>query len=153
MAYQGKVTVKYNDYGGEGSTVQVNSAAITALNHDAQVAAMTSFIDAMAAITLGLKVRQQYGNVDQILANDSEAASAFAQREAKWLVRYHDSANNWKLEIPCPDLQFLDTNNKGFLDLSGTEGAAFVSAFEAFVLSPDGLATTVDSVQHVGRNL
>lgn len=153
MAYQGKVTIKYNDYGGEGSTVQVNSTAITAANHDAQVAAMTSFIDAIAGITLGLKVRQQYGNVDQILANDSHAANAFAQREGKWLVRYHDANNNWKLEIPCPDLSLLDVNNKGFLDLAGTEGAAFVSAFEAFVKSPDGLATTIDSVQHVGRNL
>lgn len=153
MAYLGKATIQYNDYDAERSTVQVNSAAVTAANHDAQVAALTSFVDAIAGITLGLKVGQGYGNFDQILDGQTKASNAFAQRESKWLVRYHDANQGWKLEIPCADLQFLDVNNRGYLDLDGTEGAAFKSAFEAFVLSPDGLATTVDSVQHVGRNI
>ena len=152
MAYLGVAKATINDFGAESSNVRVTAAAITAANHDAQVAAMTSFFDAMVAITEGLKVRQEYGNFDQILDGQTGASSKSAQRERKWLVRYHDANQSWRLEIPCADLQYLDDNNKEYLDLASTEGAAFKSAFEAFVLSPDGLATTVDSVQHVGRN-
>lgn len=155
MAYLGKSTITYNDYGAESSSVTVYSDAITAANHDAQVAALTSLVDAIAGITLGLKIRQEYANFDQILSSQSEASDAFAQRETKWLVRYKRPTGTkvHKMELPCADLQFLDTNNKGYLDLSSTEGAAFVSAFEAFAKDPDGNTIEVISVQHVGRNI
>lgn len=155
MAYVGRNVVTFNDYDAEPSTVSCYSTAVTAANHDAQVAALTSFIDAIVGITLGLKVRQQYGNVDQILAASSMATDPFAQREAKWLVRYKrpTGTDTLRMEIPCADLQFLDENNRGFLDLDGTEGAAFVSAFEAFVKDDGGNAVEVISVQHIGVNI
>ena len=155
MAYLGKNTLTYNDFGAESSSVTVFSDAITAANHDAQVAALGSLVTALEGITIGLKVRQEYSNFDQILSSASEASNAFAQRETKWLVRYKRPTGTkvHKMEIPCADLAFLDTNNKGYLDLGSTEGAAFVSAFEAFATDPEGNAVEVISVQHVGRNI
>ena len=75
-----------------------------------------------------------------------------AQRENKWLVRYHDTAGAlYSIEIPTAKLSLLDAGTE-FLDLTGTEAAAFVTAFQAGAVSPtDGSAVTVDSIQFVGR--
>lgn len=155
MAYVGKSTLTYNDYGAESSSMTIYSDAITAANHDAQVAALTSLITAIEGISNGLKVRQEYGNFDQILASLSSASDPFAQRETKWLVRYKRPTGNktLRMEIPCADLAELDEDNKGFLDLSSVAGSAFVSAFEAFATDAEGNAIEVVSVQHVGRNI
>lgn len=147
--------VSYNDYDSERSTVQFDGVTITAANFDAQYAALTSLIDAMAAITLGVKVKQTFGNEYQILANDTPAADVNAQREHKWLVRYRDAValKDYRMEIPCPDLTLLDANNRGYADLDDADIAAFVSAFEAYQRSEGGNAVTVLSIQHVGRNI
>lgn len=157
MATSGKITIRYNDYDGERSTAQATVAALTAANLDAQEAAFLSFRDALAAITLGVRVGYSHIKDEQTVAPDTKASDPFAQREAKWLVRYTDGVasppTNHRMEIPCPDLQYLDTNNRGFADLTDPAVASFVSAFEAFILSPAGNAVTVDSIQHIGANL
>lgn len=147
--------VQINDYNSERSTVRVRSTTITAANHDAQYAAFISFYDAMMAITLGLRVGATFGNEFPIVDASTPASDVNAQRERKWLVRYTDGTamKSYKMEIPCADLTYLDANNREYADLTDTDVAAFVTAFEAFVLSQDGNAVTVDSIQHVGRNL
>jgi len=156
MATQGRSTIRYNDYGGEGSTVSLRSEELTAVNFDAEGSKFLAFRDALAAITLGLRISYTHGNREETLAPGSEAASPLAQREAKWLVRYHSATgtDQYRMEIPCADLTLLDSNNKGFAEM-GDAGVvdAFVSAFESFVLAEGGGAVVVDSIQHVGRNV
>lgn len=151
----GRHAIQFNDYNSERSTVQVNATTLTAANFDAQYAAFVSFYDAIVAITEGLRVGANFGNAYPIVAANTPASSPNAQRERKWLVRYRDGTalKDYQMELPCADLTFLDPNNREYADMSDTDVAAFVTAFEAFVISPDGNAVTVQSIQHVGRNL
>jgi len=156
MALSGMSNIRYNDYGGEGSTVKLRSEELTAVNFDAEGSKFLALRDAIAGITIGLRVSFVHGNREETLPATSEAASPLAQREAKWLVRYHAATgtDNYRMEIPCADLDQLDPNNKGFAEIGdGGVVDAFVSAFESYVLSADGGAVVVDSIAHVGRNV
>lgn len=157
MATTGNFSIRYTDYDAEPSTASGACAVLTAVNFDAQAAAYLSFRDALAAITKGLRVGYSHGLDEQTLAAKTAASDPLAQREIKWLVRYTDGvvdpSKTHRMEIPGADLTFLDPNNRGYADLDDADVAAFVSAFEAFVLSPAGNAVTVDSIQFIGANL
>jgi hypothetical protein len=118
-------------------------------------AAITAIVGAVDGVTVG-------GRQDAELVVESTkdagtpgpAASPLAQRENKWLVRATDDVNgrNVQIEIPCADLTLL-SGGQDFLALGDTEAAALVTALEANVLSQDGNAISVTSIQFVGRNL
>jgi hypothetical protein len=147
--------IPFNDYNAERSTVTVRATELTAANFDAQYSAFIQFYDAIVGITLGLRIGAKFGNDIPIVAGDTPASDPNAQRERKWLVRYSDATamKNYTMELPCADLSYLDPNNREYADMTDLDVAAFVTAFEAFVISPDGNTVTVDSIQHVGRNL
>lgn len=155
MAF-GKALISVNDYDPERSTVTVKSAELTAANFDAQVAAFTSFRDALAGITEGLMVSHELGIRNEIVGPKTPASAKTAQRERKWLVRYHAATGGdpFTMELPCADLAALDPNNRGFAEIGdGGVVDAFVSAFEAFVKTESGGNVLVDSIAHVGRNV
>jgi len=151
----GKLVLTYRDYGttGERSTAIFEGVDFTALNFDAQVTAQNALRDAVNAITLGelTKVTRIAVESPQPGANP---ASPFAQRELKWLVRYRDDVTGKRatLEIPCADLAKLDPNNQDIADVTDTDIAAFIAAFEAYVLGPSGNNAVVDQIVFVGRN-
>lgn len=148
----GKGLVRFHDYDGEPSSVSFPAVDLTAANFDAQVAALAALRTALEGVCVDLQTGHLIGNDYTVVTGSAaRASSPLAQRENKWLVRYHDSSDSYTLSIPCADLTTLDPNNRGFMDLDGTEGAAFVSAFEAYV-NQGGGSVTVDSVQFVGRN-
>lgn len=151
----GHHVIPFNDYGSERSTVTARGAELTAVNFDAEYTKLVQFYDAIVGITLGLRVGAKFGNDIPVVAADTPSADPNAQRERKWLVRYSDATamKNYTMELPCADLSFLDPNNKEYADMLDPAVASFVSAFESLVLSPDDNAVTVDSIQHVGRNL
>jgi hypothetical protein len=137
--------------GGEKSSWSFWTANLTAANLTAQEGLISALFTATLDITRGSQ------SSTRILAASTSSAvtnnDPLAQRENKWLVRYHDAdGTKFTLEIPTADLSLL-TDGDEFLDLTGTEAAAFKTAFEAVVKSPDDptLATTLDSMQFVGR--
>jgi hypothetical protein len=146
------------DYGtpGSGSGAEKSSwsfwiSTLTAGNIVAQEGLVSALFTATLDICLGSQASSR------VLASDTVAAvnntNPLAQRENKWLVRYHDTASTkFTLEIPTADLSLLTLGTE-FLDLTATAPAAFKTAFEAVVKSPDDptLTVTVDSVQFVGR--
>lgn len=143
------VSVSFRDYDGELSNVQVWATDLSAANFDAQATARASFITGLRAISLG-EYAQSKAVAATVVASAAKASSPTAQRETKWLVRYHD-ANGYKfqMEIPCADPSKLGTNSEF---MSDANKASFATPFEAFVKSPyDGSAVTLDSLQLVGR--
>ena len=148
------LTITYHDYDAEPSTVSFPyGVAMTAANFDAQVVLQVALADAIAGITRGTKVRTVYGNVIPTMAVSTDP---LAQRENKWLVRYHDvtTGAGHTYELPCADLTFLDPNARGQAEMGdAAEVDAFVTAFEDYVLSPDGNAVLVDQIVFVGRNI
>jgi len=138
--------------GGEKSTWGAWIDTLASGNFVTQTGLVSSLLSAVLAITKG----GQSGMATIAVSDVSTVAitDPLAQRENKWLVRYHDNIDGTKfsLEIPTADLTLLTTGNE-FADLDGTEFAAFVAAFQAVVVSPDDPShdVLVDSIQFVGR--
>jgi len=141
------------DYDGEPTTFRVRTLALTAANFDAQVALNVALGTAIVGITRGHVQKIVYSNE---IISPTVPDDPLSQRENKWLIRYHDAVTSedlGPLELGTADLTVLDPNNRGYAEM-GDAGPvdAFVSAFEAYVVSPDDNAVVVDSIQFVGRN-
>jgi len=147
------------DYGtpGSGTGAEKSSWAVWATTLTAgNFVAQTGLASALWTATLDITLGSQSGT--RLLAASTVSAvvntNPLAQRENKWLVRYHDTAGTkFTVEIPTADLSLLDTGTE-FLNLAdGGPIAAWVTAYEAYAKSPDDptLSVTVDSIQFVGR--
>jgi len=138
----------------ETTTLSVPVITLTPGNAAATVTLMGNLSAAIAAITLGNFLKNEVTYAANRLGI-GPAASTLAQRENKWLIRYHDATTYQKFQssIGTADLSLLPDNEE-FLDISADEGLALKTAFEAVVVSPADAAHTVvvDSIQFVGRN-
>jgi len=150
-----KVTLTFADFGGEKSSFAVEVDEITGGTFVANDALIDTLVTEVGKITEGLLVKdtrlyQQTGT------GTGEAAVATAQRESKWLLTYEDdiTLKRYQREMPCPILTGgkLLPGIEGLADLTETDMATFVTAFEAIVNSPDGNVVSVISLRHVGRN-
>lgn len=150
-----KYIVSVKDYDNEAATASFPGTDLTAANFDAEVALMATLKTALEAITMGNTVKlTRVANVSPM--EDVPASDKDAQRERKWLVRYHDSVTFEKatISLPCADLSFLDPANRGRAEMGdAAEVDAFVTAFEAYVQPPGGNVAVVDEIIHVGRNI
>jgi len=142
------------DYDGEMGTLQMGVAALTAANFAAQATLRGDFDIALQAIIEGVRQRENFGN--RIVESLEVAADQTAQRELKWLVQYHDatSLKRYSLEIPTAAVDVLDPNDRAHAHI-GDAGVvdAFITAFEAYALTPDLHAPVVDEITLVGRAL
>jgi len=139
---------------GESSNWRVAVTTITPANQAAMATNITTLAGSVAAICLGLTVHQQT-EINVFDQARVPASDPLAQRENKWLGRYHDATNGQKFSVSWPTADVsLHMTNSEFLDLSAGAGAALKAAFEAIVVSPNDSshATILDSVQFVGRN-
>lgn len=154
MPTTGFTSIPYADYNNEVSVVRINTVEVDATNFDAQVTSRIALMDAIAAITKGLRLGVTYGN--NVKTALGPAADDEAQREKKWLVQYHDAVTlrRYTVELPCADTAQLDPDDRGNAHI-GDGGAvdAFVSAFEAYAKSPVGNGVVVDEITLVGRNI
>jgi len=138
----------------ETTSTTVPVTTLTPANVAAQITLANNLSAAIAAITLGnfLKNESVYA---RNVVGVGPAASTLAQRENKWLFRYHDATTYQKFQVSygTADLSLLPDNEE-FLDLTADEGLAAKTAFEAVVVSPADSTHSVilDSVQFVGRN-
>lgn len=144
-----------NDYSDEKSSWGVAIVTLTAANVAAQQTLLDALTTATDGIVLTSSVKEEtvYKRTPHAGAQPTDSA---AQRENKWLVRYVGDATfkKFQVEIPGADLSLLSTAPQtDFADLDGAEMAAFVTAFEAVVRSPNDPTetVTVSSIQFVGR--
>jgi len=148
-------TITINDYSNEKSTFQVNSIVLTAGNFAAESTEATALVTAVEALTIGEVVKQTLNQI--VLDSPATPSNVYAQREVKWNVSYigDSSGKLFSLEIAAPDLTDNLVDNTDLADLSSTDWAAFIAAFEAFARSPDDLAetVTVTAARLVGRNI
>lgn len=144
----------------ENGSVESSSTSLPIITlTPANVAANETLVGNLRTALQGLILGQQAQAT--IIYNRTEvsadpAASALAQRENKWLCRYHDATTNqnFQASFGTADLTKKVTN-KEYVDLSAGAGLAFKTAFEAIVVSPADASHSVvlDSVTFVGRNL
>lgn len=138
----------------ETTTMSVPITTLTPANAAATETLTGNLATAIAAITLGSLIKRELTYV-RTEFEKIPASSPLAQRENKWLLRYHDATSFQKasVSIGTADLTEL-TGNSEFLVLTSGNGAALKTAFEAVVVSPYDSTHSVilDSVQFVGRN-
>lgn len=147
----------FNDYSREKSTFSVWSQDLTAANFDAQATARQALETAMLQLVLGTLNKEGYSS--QAIGVNTPPASPAAQRENKWLIRYEgfQSGKIFTVELPVADLitagHLLPNSDEA--DLTDADWTAFISAFNAFVRSPDDPTEAVVflDAHFVGRNL
>jgi len=138
----------------ETTTISLPITTLNAGNLVAQTALMTALENAIEAIVIGTSAKNEI-TLTRAILSALPASSQLAQRENKWLMRYHGTtlAQKFQASIGTADLLELPSGSE-FLDLTAGDGLALKTAFEAIVKSPNDSAETVilDSVQFVGRN-
>lgn len=144
------------DFSGEKSTFTVNNDVITAATLPGFLTQFGALRDAADAITLGTLHKEMWVGDNTVLSN-IRPTNPFAQRELKWLVRYQGNTSQkvFTAEVPTADPTGRLLPNSDQADLTNVQMAAFVTAFQDLVSSPDDPAenVTVLSIQLVGRNI
>lgn len=152
----GKMTIQFEDYGEEKSTVSVRTPPVTVLTdtYETRDGLLEDARTAIQGVSLGKVLVVDKGYAVTYPNAPGGAASSLAQRENKWYLRFRDVATNdiGGLEIPCADLSLLDADKRGFLDEDSSEWSALVSALEAIMVSKAGNAIVLLDARHVGRN-
>lgn len=143
----GKLTVRHADYDGELSSFVVTVPAMSAENFAAQEALRDAFLAALANVVSGLRTSYAYYNevVQSVAAPDDPTA----QRELKWTVDIIDptALAGYAIGLPIPKLALLDENDRAHAAIGdGDVVDNFVAKLEAYVLSPDGNAVTVEEI-------
>lgn len=148
---------QFRDFGTETSNVKIYNGAITAASLPGFLTAFGNMRAALEGITLGIASQETWVG-DSTVLSAAVPASQEAQREKKWLVRYHDTVTQKKytLEVPTADLTAVTLlANSDFADLAAAPLSTFKTQFDGFARCPDSdvNAVVLDSVQFVGRNL
>jgi len=138
----------------ESTVTKLPISTLNVGNLTAKLALIASLENALEGICIGNPAKSEIVLARTIISGDPAATTA-AQREIKWLLRYHGATLHEKFQatLGTADLEQL-ADGEEFLDLSTGTGAALKTAFEAVVVSPGDAAESVvlDSVQFVGRN-
>jgi len=131
------------------SKTNFNIVALTAANFNAQVAAANTLATAWANLTDG--VLRESGIVVNHLYGTGYP-SGVANRGQKWILTATSAAGDiYTYTIPAaPGLGELNSDNIT-ADLSGTNWAAFKTAFDATCVDPFGGALTLQRAKLGGR--
>jgi hypothetical protein len=139
----------------ESTSLRLPITTVTSGNIVAVTGLVLDLETAINAITLGNPAKTAI-IADEHGLSDAAASTTSAQRENKWLFRFHDAVtvtDKARASIGTADFTFL-VNHTEYIDITADEGLALKIAFEAVVKSPyDGShGVVLDSVQFVGRN-
>jgi hypothetical protein len=137
------------------TSTQIAITTLTAGNVAAQAALIATLEAAQLALLLGTESQTDL-DFARVKTGASRPSSTLAQRENKFLVRYHDATTfqKFRVELPCADLSLLPAGSD-FLVITAGLPATYVTAFEAVAKSPADPthSVIVDSIEYVGRNL
>jgi ABC-type transporter MlaC component len=148
--------VSFLDYSGERSRAKMHGTLLTAGNYVAQMALMATLLAAIDTITVGTISSTVVETVTKL--SEALPVDQSALREIKALVRFQKTGgggNIYRVLIPTPDFTQAGYIVPGtdLFDMTDPDIAAFVAAFEAYVLTPLGEAIEVLNIREVGRDL
>lgn len=142
------LNIPVGDYSKEYSSIALPVADAIA---DADITTLFNAVDGVSIGNFGQSTLNVA--VEKDAGAGGKSADASATVKLKYVCHAHDNVTLEKFirEIPAPDMDLL-TANTDFADLSAGAGLAFKSDWDANVLSADGNASTLDSVELRGRN-
>lgn len=152
-AHKGSIT--YQDFSKEETTFGFHVGPITALTIAAFLTQFGALVDATDDIVLGTKSETSWtGDITKF--DNDPPTDPNAQRERKFAVSYQGvtSFSKYTVTIGTANLGLADLfgANIDEVDLSQTQIAAWVTAFEALCKTPEGEGTEVLAITAVGRN-
>lgn len=163
----GRLSFSLMDYDRERGAVSMNTGNVTAVSLPGLLTEVGALRTAIEGITLGVVAKESLSVFDTPLANDPPNDEN-AQVERAWVVSYEDNLpffddpvnaipnegyrKRFTLTIPTADYEGRLLPNSEEADLTDTEMAAFVTAFETTARSPYGGTVNVLKVTTAGRN-
>lgn len=143
------------DYSEEKSGTSFSIGAITAVSLPGFLTQFGNWKTALGDIILGTISKDRWvGDATDI--SNTPPGSANAQIELKWLVTYEGASTKkrFRQELPTADPSKTIAGTD-MADLTDTDIAAYVTAFEAVAKSPDDDAEGVNvlDMRLVGRNV
>lgn len=145
------------DFSNEKTTHSVNSPDITAANFAAQETARNAYQTAMLGLQNAILNKNGYGN--EVIGLNTPDPDPVSQREMKWLITYEGNVSGklFQVEIGCAGYTVagLLVANTDIADVTAVQWTNYITAFEAFVKSPDDPTEAVNfiSARLVGRNI
>lgn len=147
-------TVKSNGQPETGSVVIPVTEMSDSGDNTALIALIGNLETAIVAVILGNIAKKELTFFRDNFT-PGPAASNLAQRENKFLCRYHNPTSGAKFQVSLPtaDLTKLVAHTE-FVALTAGVGLAVKTAWELVVVDPDDhtTLTILDSMQFVGRN-
>lgn len=147
---EGLVRYSMVDYDKQKRQVSFPTDVVTAANHDAQKTLHDAFIAALEAVTLGALDFEEYVGDRESIRPLVAAAAPTGQVNIEWVVTYVDDVNSKvaNVRIPCADLTdaTLLMPNSNIWDPADAKWVTFIADFEAYVLSEDGNAVSIQQV-------
>lgn len=144
-----KLNLTFLDRDNEASTVSMHGTALSAGNFAAEDTKADALIAAIEDVTLMVLSKDSRIAVETKFA-PSLPTGVYAQRGIKWLVRCTDTNGNpVTFHIPGANLALAGILVGENMDLTSTEGAALVTAIEAYVKSNDGEAVVVVEIVYL----
>lgn len=145
-------SLTFIDNSAEKSTMKVHTIALDEGTYTTKKSAFVTAARAVSACTYK-------GETRSLVYVDTAALVGTSQRENKFLIQYTDNGNLAQYSVELPgrdDGAFFTIPGTDFYDLDiavNPELAALKTAFEAFVVSPQGGSVTVQRIRAVGRNV
>jgi hypothetical protein len=149
-AHFGSVT--FLDFSNEKTTSQFHFPFITAVNIDEFLADFGDLRTAMEGIVLGTLSGDMWVG-DKTKYGNAPPSDVNAQRERKFLVVYEDVTTLalYNMEIGTADFTGRLLDDTDLVDLTETDIATFITAFEVLARSPEGNNVNVVQIRAVGR--
>lgn len=149
-----EVSATVLDYSEETSNFNFKIGAITALNIAGVLAQIGDWRNALQNIIVGA-LKGDAVILDRNTYTNAPPTDTNAQVEMKWLLTYEGNTSKkvFRTEIPTPDTsKLIPGTDKA--DLTDTDIAAYVTAFETLAKSPDNDTEGVNvlDMRLVGRN-
>lgn len=149
------VTYAVRDYSNEESRFTINFGAVTAVSIAGLLAQLGDLKTAVGNLILGVLGKEQLV-MDSTVLDNSAASTPNAQVELKLQFNYEGTTNHkkFRFEIPTADPSKVLAGTD-VVDMTDSEVAAVITAFEAVGRSPDSDQETVQvtDVRLVGRNI
>ncbi len=147
-AYKAIMTVL--DHSGEKSSWSVNTLAAR-LSEGEDNTEWDALNTAANALLDGLGTRS---NFTQTNTHTNAKFAATGQREQKFLVTYEDNLSlaSYSFEMPCRKTSLSPAAGTDEYDITASPFAAFVTALQAYAVSPEANSITVLSIRLIGKN-
>lgn len=143
------------DYSNEKSGSKVNFGAVTAINIAGVLAQIGDLRTAIGNIILGVVGSDRWIG-DSSTLTSTPPADPGAQVELKFQFTYEGATSHKKFRVEIPTADPTKTiAGSDMVDMTDTDIAAFVTAFETLAKSPDDDTEAVNIIEGrlVGRNI